>query len=156
MSFDWSEYLIVAQELANQTRASSKTRSKIKVKLLNAINRAYYVTFRKVRKRSLDEAKLRCSISRAYYAAFRKARNHLRDKDSQPLKVLLQGNTHQNVINLFNKSNDIDRQLIAQFLRDLRSARNKADYDDTVPNLPGLTMTTLLQSEQVIDLLKTL
>jgi len=131
MSFDWSDYLIVAQELASQTAASSKTRSKIKANLLNVINRAYY-------------------------EAFRKARNHLRDKDHQPHNTLLQGNTHQNVINLFNISSDVNRLMIAQFLRDLRAARNKADYDDTVPNLPGLTMTALLQSEQVIELLKTL
>ncbi len=131
MSFDWSDYLIVAQELASQTAASSKTRSKIKANLLNVINRAYY-------------------------GAFRKARNHLRDKDHQPHNTLLQGNTHQNVINLFNISSDVNRLMIAQFLRDLRAARNKADYDDTVPNLPGLTMTALLQSEQVIELLKTL
>ena len=52
MSFDWSEYLILAQELAGQaTRPSSQ------------------------------EAKLRSAISRAYYAAFCKARNHLRDKE---------------------------------------------------------------------------
>ena len=156
MSFDWSDYLIVAQELASQTTASSKTRSKIKANLLNVINRAYYEAFRKARKPSVDEAKLRCAISRAYYGAFRKARNHLRDKDHQPHSALLQGNTHQNVINLFNISSDVNRLIIAQFLRDLRAARNKADYDDTVPNLPGLTITALLQSEQVIELLKTL
>ena len=153
MSFDWSDYLIVAQELASQTTASSKTRSKINVKLLNVINRA----FRKARKRSPDEAKLRCAISRAYYGAFRKARNHLRDNDGQPPSLLERsGKTHQIVIDLFNQSNDLDRQLIGQFLKDLRSARNKADYDDTVPHLPGLTMTALLQSEQVLDLLKSL
>jgi uncharacterized protein (UPF0332 family) len=152
MSFDWSDYLIIAQELASQTTVSSNTRSNIKVQLLNVINR----TFRKARTRSLDEAKLRCAISRAYYGAFRKARNHLRDKDHQPPNALLQRNTHQNVINLFNRSSDVNRLMIAQFLKDLRAARNKADYDDAVPHLPGLTMTALLQSEQVLDLLKTL
>ena len=156
MSFDWSEYLVVAKELASQTTASSKTRSTIKVMLLNVINRAYYKASKKVVKPSLDEARLRCAISRAYYGAFRKARNHLRDKDGHTPFTLELGNTHQIVINLFDKSSNIDRQLIGQFLRDLRSARNKADYDDAVPNLPGLTMTVLLQSEQVIDLLKTL
>ncbi|SRR6266568_6675526 len=156
MSFDWSDYLIVAQELTSQTAASSKNRSKIKVKLLDFINRAYYGTFKKVRRRSLDEAKLRCAISRAYYGAFRKARNHLRDKEGYTPKDLERGNTHQIVINLFDKSSDIDRQMVGQFLRDLRSARNRADYDDAVPHLPGLTMTVLLQSEQVIDILKTL
>jgi uncharacterized protein (UPF0332 family) len=152
MSFDWSDYLLVAQELADQTTAS-QTRSNIKVQLLNVINRA----FRTARKRSHDEAKLRCAISRAYYGAFRTARNHLRDKDGQPPGLLERGGrTHQIVINLFNQSNDLDRQMLGQFLKDLRAARNKADYDDTVPHLPGLTMTALLQSEQVLDLLKTL
>jgi uncharacterized protein (UPF0332 family) len=151
MSFDWSDYLFVAQELADQTTASHIRRT-IRVQVLNAIKRP----FRKTQAHSLDEAKLRCAISRAYYGAFRKARNHLRDVDHQPPNVLLQGNTHQNVINLFNQSSDVNRLLIAQFLKDLRSARNKADYDDTVPHLAGLTMTALLQSEQVLDLLKTI
>lgn len=96
MSFDWSEYLLVARELADQTTASSRTRRKIKEKFFHGISRVYHAAFRKAQKRSLDEAKLRCAISRAYYGAFRKARNHLRDKDGQPLKALLQGNTHQN------------------------------------------------------------
>jgi hypothetical protein len=128
MSFDWSEYLIVAKELASQATTSTKTRNKIKVILLNVINRA-----------------------------FSKARNHLRDIDGHPSKSLEQGGrTHQIVIDLFSQSNDIDRRLIAQSLKDLRSARNKADYDDVVPHLSGLTMTVLLQSEQVLNLLKTL
>jgi uncharacterized protein (UPF0332 family) len=49
MSFDWSEYLNLAQELAGQVKSPSS-----------------------------QEAKLRSSISRSYYAAFCKARNNLR------------------------------------------------------------------------------
>jgi uncharacterized protein (UPF0332 family) len=105
---------------------------------------------------SLDEAKLRSAISRAYCGAFRQARNYLCDNDGQSLKVLLKGNTHQNVINSFDRNNSIDYQIIAQLLCDLRSARNKADYDDVVPNLSSLAMTALLQSEQIIDLLRNL
>jgi uncharacterized protein (UPF0332 family) len=52
MSFDWSEYLDLAQELAGQATGPSS-----------------------------QEAKLRSAISRAYYAAFCSARNHLRDKE---------------------------------------------------------------------------
>lgn len=52
MTFDWSEYLELAQELAGDGAGSPN-----------------------------EEAKLRSSISRAYYAAFCKARNHLRDID---------------------------------------------------------------------------
>lgn len=51
MSFDWSDYLSVAKELANIAATTNQ------------------------------EAKLRSAISRAYYAAFIKARNHLRDRE---------------------------------------------------------------------------
>lgn len=52
MSFNWSTYLDLAQELTMQAPTSL-----------------------------YQEAKLRSAISRAYYAAFCKARNHLRDID---------------------------------------------------------------------------
>jgi len=51
MSFDWSEYLNLAQELAGQAVGLS-----------------------------CQEAKSRSAISRAYYAAYCKARNHLRSE----------------------------------------------------------------------------
>ncbi len=51
MSFDWSEYLNLAQELAGKATTPAS-----------------------------QEAKLR-AISRAYYAAFVQARNFLRDRD---------------------------------------------------------------------------
>lgn len=54
MSFDWSEYLILAQELASTSITSA-----------------------------LEEAKLRSAISRAYYAAFCKARNYLIYEDRE-------------------------------------------------------------------------
>lgn len=157
MSFDWSDYLMVAQELVHQTTASSAGRNPTRKTFFNFINISYNRAFQNEGKHSLEEAKLRCAISRAYYGAFRKARNHLRDKDGHPAGSLERGGkTHQTVIDLFSNSDDADRQLIGQFLKDLRAARNKADYDDSVPHLPGLTMTSLLQSEQVLDLLNTL
>lgn len=131
MSFDWLEYLTLAQGLANQTTQIST-----------------------------QEARLRSAISRAYYAAFRKARNHLRDKENKSLSQLTQGNTHQIVIDLFE---DLYRQrhdkrygMIAQFLRDLRSMRNKADYNDLIPSLTKLAQSALLQAETVISWLNSL
>ncbi len=53
MSFDWSEYFFLAQELAGHPTD-----------------------------RAGQEARLRAAISRAYYATFCSARNLLRDKDS--------------------------------------------------------------------------
>lgn len=58
MSFDWSEYLSLAQELAGQTVSPAS-----------------------------QEAKLRAAISRAYYAAFCKARNHLRDREGYVIPI---------------------------------------------------------------------
>lgn len=52
MSFDWTEYLNVARELARPTNNPARR-----------------------------EARLRSAISRAYYAAYIQARNHLRDQD---------------------------------------------------------------------------
>lgn len=54
MSFDWSEYLNLALELAGQAASPAG-----------------------------QEARLRTAISRAYYGAFCKGRNHLRDKDGR-------------------------------------------------------------------------
>lgn len=132
MSFDWSEYLVLAKELASQTQGSST-----------------------------QEARWRSAVSRAYYAAFRKARNHLRDKEGKR-QELASGNTHQIVINLFSELYNNSRNknpkhlLIAQNLRDLRSARNRTDYEDVVTNLQGLASTSLIKAEKVISSLSTL
>lgn len=58
MSFDWSEYFELAQELIGQTAAAAG-----------------------------QEARQRAALSRAYYAAFCRARNHLRDKERHSLPV---------------------------------------------------------------------
>ncbi|MCC5627774.1 HEPN domain-containing protein [Nostoc sphaeroides CHAB 2801] len=56
MSFDWSEYLKVAKELAGAATTSAN-----------------------------QEAKFRAAISRAYYAAFIEARNYLRDQQGHSI-----------------------------------------------------------------------
>jgi len=56
MSFNWSEYLNLAQELVGQTGTPAG-----------------------------QEARQRSALSRAYYAAFCQARNHLRDKEGHSL-----------------------------------------------------------------------
>ena len=59
MSFDWSEYLTLAQALADAAPASSS-----------------------------PEAHQRTAISRAYYAAFIQARNRLRDIERRPVPYM--------------------------------------------------------------------
>ena len=56
MSFDWAEYLALAQELAGRETTPPT-----------------------------QEARLRSAVSRAYYAAFCKARNHLRDEEASAI-----------------------------------------------------------------------
>ena len=52
MTFNWTEYLALAQQLAGKAKISAT-----------------------------QESRLRSAISRGYYAAFIQARNHLRDRD---------------------------------------------------------------------------
>lgn len=65
MSFDWVEYLDLAQELAGHAPIFTS-----------------------------QEAKSRAAISRAYYAAFCKSRNHLRDADHRPVPRSAQAHTY--------------------------------------------------------------
>ena len=129
MTFDWSAYLKLAQELAGDDTGSPG-----------------------------EEAKLRSSVSRAYYAAFCKARNHLRDIDGHqilsayPPKV----NVHKYVRDEFKNSSDISRKKIGNTLNRLRIHRNKADYDDVVTGLPQLTTVSLKWTHDVISALNTL
>lgn len=65
MTFDWSEYLKLAQELAGQAVSPAN-----------------------------EEAKLRSSVSRAYYAAFCKARNYLRDIEGHLIPATPEGHAY--------------------------------------------------------------
>jgi outer membrane translocation and assembly module TamA len=123
MSFEWSEYLGLALELAGQPV-----------------------------KRAHQEARFRTAISRAYYAAaFCKCRNHLRDKEGHQIPP--GGKAHQYVRDKFKKSNDRLRKRIGYNLERLRSDRNKADYDDNVIKLDMITNTDLVLAEKVISTL---
>nr|QNO49446.1 hypothetical protein OCBBGKCP_00003 [Methanosarcinales archaeon ANME-2c ERB4] len=130
MTFDWSEYLKLAQELAGDDVSSPG-----------------------------EEAKLRSSVSRAYYAAFCKARNHLRDIDEHkkilseiPPKV----NVHIYVRNQFKNNTDESYKKIGGDLDRLRLFRNAADYDDFVSGLESTTVMSLKLTRSVISTLNTL
>jgi len=81
MSFDWARYLILAQELVEQSVGSPNW-----------------------------EAKLRCAISRAYYAAYCQARNHLRDKE-RDRAIPESGEAHRYVRDRFKKGDRFRRQI---------------------------------------------
>jgi hypothetical protein len=100
MSFDWSEYLNLARNLAGQTTTPPN-----------------------------QEAALRSAISRAYYAAFCTARNHVRDRENVQ-SIPLDGRAHQDVPNAFLQSRKLARRSVGTDLKRLRTDRVQADYYD--------------------------
>lgn len=125
MSFDWSEYLNLAQELTGQSTSSSPG----------------------------QEARSRAAISRAYYAAFCKSRNHLRDNENKP--VPKGPKAHGYVRSELENSSDKVRQGMGKNLDRLGIERNRADYCDEIPNLASKTSFALgLANRIVSDLAK--
>jgi len=132
MRFDWSEYLNLAQELAATNSDSSANR----------------------------DAKLRSAISRAYYSTFCLARNYLRDieKDSILFRKNRNINEHQYVAEAFidHRSKNKNLVKIGENLSRLRELRNKADYEDTMFNLPTQARTALMLADNIISALSNL
>jgi hypothetical protein len=121
MSFNWAEYLSLAESLCGLPVSGPPVGT---------------------------EAMQRASVSRAYYAAYILARNHLRDVDG--VRVPRGQNPHQFVAARFANHPDPMRASIGQHLDRLRTARNQCDYDDVVPNLPGLAIGAAARANQVI------
>lgn len=122
MTFDWSEYLALAQEMAELTA--------------NACHKSTTDT-----KANMPEARLRSSISRSYYAAYCSARNYLRDFEHD--RKLLRNrdrdfNEHQYVAQEFTNKTDKNSKEIGKDLSRLREHRNRSDYDDIFGNLNSL------------------
>lgn len=129
MSFDWSEYLNLAQELVESAEQTESPISR--------------------------EGKFRTAISRAYYAAFCTARNYLRDQDGDA-SIIERGNVHSYVRNEFRASSDRRRRTIGEGLARLLTYRQNADYEDTWTNLPIHARFSLLKAREVITQLRDL
>ena len=134
MSFEWSEYLGIVQELIEQAKKSS-----------------------------YQEAKVRTAISRACYAAFGAARNHLRYKDKvREPRPLVNTNgeritIHEHVREKFKESDDEVRAEIGLTLERMCKNRNIADYDlyDSLFDRPDfLCQITLRWTKYVLSSLK--
>jgi uncharacterized protein (UPF0332 family) len=126
MSFDWSEYLDLAKELARQTAQPAR-----------------------------EEARLRSAISRAYFAVFCRARNHLRTRYPHvPLPT--DGTVHSYVPHQFAIATDAISRSVASQLARLRDLRNRADYDDTFPKLSENAAYALLCADTAFDALNNL
>lgn len=125
MSFDWSEYFVLAEELGGV--ASSRPMAG-------------------------SEARQRSAVSRAYYAAFVLARNRLRDVEG--VRVPAGINPHHFVARHYAVAVDPERVRIGAGLGRLRSARNTCDYDDVVPRLSVLVRRSLNRAGDLISTLR--
>ena len=126
MSFNWSEYFTLAQELTSKSATSS-----------------------------MQEAMQRSAISRAYYAAFCEARNQLIYKDAEavPNGVNVHayvGKKYEKSGDITRRK--IGRLL--RHLRSMRNEADY--QDTFYGKLPGKTRAVLLEAEEVLRLLNTL
>jgi len=126
MSFNWTEYHSLAQELAGQPVSPRPAE---------------------------QEARLRAAISRAYYAVFCTARNHLRDKEGCTIP---RKGVHKYVHEQFKIGPDQLRQQIGHALNRLHIDRCKADYDDTVGGVTQMAEADLLLVGQMLVSLQSL
>jgi hypothetical protein len=122
MSFDWSQYLRLAEELAGQVTVTP-----------------------------CQEAKRRSSVSRSYYAAFCTARNHLRDVDKLVIprkdthKFVVDAFKNSPDTSRRQIGTSLDR------LRVERTQTDYDDTVDTAKWLPSTTMLALMTSQQTIS-----
>jgi hypothetical protein len=127
VSFDWSEYLALAEDLCGVPISGAPAGT---------------------------DAGQRSGVSRAYYASFILARNRLRDVDRVQIPQL--GNVHRFVADHYENHTDPVRVQIGIELRRLRTARNRRDYDDVVGQLPTLATRSLTRAAQIVEDLRRL
>jgi uncharacterized protein (UPF0332 family) len=105
MSFDWLYYLVVAQELFEDTTAIAQKR----------------------------EANLRCSISRAYYSAFHHAKYTLYDKWN--ILVSESVSAHAQIWNFFKQKGEKDVAWKLRYMRNARNKADYEDQVANLENL---------------------
>jgi uncharacterized protein (UPF0332 family) len=131
MTFDWREYLTLAENLYTNSH--------------NFPN---------------QEACFRVAISRAYYAAFCTARNYAKKYDHLILRKTGEDHRivkdHYSFANDSNTEQQRKRRQIGINLDRLRNLRNKADYDDIFSRLENEAKYAITLSKKVIHLLETL
>jgi uncharacterized protein (UPF0332 family) len=102
MSFDWKDYIKLAEKLQNETN-----------------------------KNSIEEAYYRSMISRSYYGVFCISRIKAGLEFYRPIPRTGDPGVHEKVISYYKSSKIREEKLIGKFLDDLRKERNDADYDRT-------------------------
>ena len=101
-----------------------------------------------------EEACCRAAISRAYYAVYGAARLHARDHEGLHLPATAEA--HQRVITHYRHGASPLHRAIGDTLRQLRSARNRADYDDQLDRPRALAQFAVRRARQVVGQLAAL
>ncbi|HWW84908.1 MAG TPA: hypothetical protein VNZ26_14960 [Vicinamibacterales bacterium] len=84
-----------------------------------------FLTIARTFSASAIEAERRMSIGRSYYALF----NHLRGHLELYKPFAKDDEDHQRAVHYLTGANNTDLKAVGQWLRDLRTQRNTADYD---------------------------
>jgi hypothetical protein len=121
VSFDWAEYLLLAEELCDE---------------------------RPDRATAGIEARRRTAVNRAYYASFLSARNRLRDGDGVADQGILR--SHRRVAAEFEHDRDVQRRSIGIELSRLRADRLACDYDDAVEGLEALAAAGMSRAKVIL------
>ena len=100
------------------------------------------------------EAQQRAAVSRAYYAGYVSAHNRLRDVDG--VRAPEGENPPRFVRRQYMDDPDPLRRYIGIALGRLGVARNRCDYDDVVRELPQVTERSLARSAQILTTLRRL
>ena len=101
-----------------------------------------------------EEACCRAAISRAYYAVYGVARRRARDQEG--LRLPPAAEAHQRVITHYRHGTSPLHWAIGDSLRQLRSARNRADYDDQLVRPLALAQFAVRRARQVVGQLAAL
>ena len=125
MSFDWREYLVLAEALV-QTRTTLAP----------------------------EKACCRAAVSRAYYAVYGVARTQARDHEGVHLPAT--GAAHQQVSLHYRAGPSPRHREIGESLRQLRRARNRADYADQLARPVATAQWAVRQARQVLVQLQAL
>lgn len=101
-----------------------------------------------------EEACCRAAISRAYYAVYGAARTRAREQEG--LQLPATGDAHQRVIAHYFQGPSPLHRAIGDTLRQLRSVRNRADYDDQLDRPAARAAFAVRRARQVVAQLQAL
>jgi uncharacterized protein (UPF0332 family) len=101
-----------------------------------------------------EEACCRAAISRAYYAVYGVARTRAREQEG--LQLPATGDAHQRVIAHYFQGPSPLHRAIGDTLRQLRSVRNRADYDDQLDRPVARAAFAVRRARQVVTQLQAL